>query len=286
MPVSSPSPSSRRSRRCSPRSCAPTSIRAPPARTSSTPRWCCKWRTPLRSSPPIWSPSSTVCRPWRSKHARTPCVGRTYGQHAAPMTFGCVAGTWLSGIVDVAAELPALRERTLVASLGGPVGTLTSLGEAAEKVGERFAAELGLGIAPVSWHTNRTGMVAVGRVAGDARRRACPHGNRRGLPVRDRDRRGARGTGRGPRWLVGHAAQAEPPLLRRDPLGPRRGTGPRRDASQRRQFRPAAPRPACGRPNGMPCPHSSASPPARFAKPAVWRQACMSIRSACAPIST
>ena len=96
------------------------------------------------------------------KHARTPCVGRTYGQHAAPVTFGYVAGTWMSGIADVAADLPALRDRTLVASLGGPVGTLAGLGEAAEAVSEGFAAELGLAQAPVTWHTSRGRMVAVG----------------------------------------------------------------------------------------------------------------------------
>lgn len=96
------------------------------------------------------------------KHARTPCVGRTYGQQAAPVTFGSIAGTWLAGIADAAAGLPELRERTLVASLGGPVGTLAGLGDAAEAVSERFAAELGLGVAPVTWHTNRGRMVAVG----------------------------------------------------------------------------------------------------------------------------
>ncbi len=96
------------------------------------------------------------------KHARSPSVGRTYGQHAAPMTFGAVAGTWGAGIADVAEELPALRDKALVASLGGPVGTLAGLGEAAEAVGESFAAELGLGIAPVPWHTSRARMVAVG----------------------------------------------------------------------------------------------------------------------------
>ena len=96
------------------------------------------------------------------KHRRAPCVGRTYGQHAAPITFGYVAGTWMAGIAEVAAELPGLRERTLTAALGGPVGTLAGLGEAAEAVSEDFAAELGLGVAPVTWHTSRARMVAVG----------------------------------------------------------------------------------------------------------------------------
>src|SRR2546423_42373 len=58
------------------------------------------------------------------KFRATPCVGRTFGQHAAPITFGFRVAVWLSGIADVAAGLAPLRERVLVASLGGPVGTL------------------------------------------------------------------------------------------------------------------------------------------------------------------
>jgi 3-carboxy-cis,cis-muconate cycloisomerase len=55
-------------------------------------------------------------------HRATPCVGRTYGQHAAPLTFGFKAAVWLSGMAEAAARLPELRGRLLVASLGGPVG--------------------------------------------------------------------------------------------------------------------------------------------------------------------
>ena len=96
------------------------------------------------------------------KHARTPCVGRTYGQHAAPVTFGYVAGTWAAGIAEVAEDLPRLRQRTLTASLGGPVGTLAGLGSAAEEVRAAFARNLKLAVAPVSWHTSRARVVAVG----------------------------------------------------------------------------------------------------------------------------
>ena len=62
------------------------------------------------------------------QHRGTPCVGRTYGQHAAPVTFGFKAAVWLSGIVDAAANAIA-EERVLVVSLGGPVGTLAGLRE-------------------------------------------------------------------------------------------------------------------------------------------------------------
>jgi 3-carboxy-cis,cis-muconate cycloisomerase len=89
------------------------------------------------------------------RHRATPCVGRSYGQHAAPLSFGYKASVWLTGIADTADRLPDLRTRVLVASLAGPVGTLASLGADGPAVLEGFAAELGLGVTPLCWHTNR-----------------------------------------------------------------------------------------------------------------------------------
>jgi 3-carboxy-cis,cis-muconate cycloisomerase len=93
------------------------------------------------------------------RHRGTPCVGRSYGQHAAPLSFGYKVAVWLTGIADTADRLPDLRNRVLVASLGGPVGTLASLGADGQRVLQGFARELGLGVTPLCWHTNR------GRVA-------------------------------------------------------------------------------------------------------------------------
>jgi 3-carboxy-cis,cis-muconate cycloisomerase len=89
------------------------------------------------------------------RHRLTPCVGRSYGQHAAPISFGYKAAVWLSGIADPADRLPDLRTRILVASLAGPVGTLASLGTDGPLVLAGFADELGLGLTPLCWHTNR-----------------------------------------------------------------------------------------------------------------------------------
>jgi 3-carboxy-cis,cis-muconate cycloisomerase len=88
-------------------------------------------------------------------------VGRSLGQHAVPITFGYAAAVWLAGVADCASELPALRRRALVASLGGPVGTLAALGAAAPAVSRDFAAILGLGQAPIAWHAARGRIVAV-----------------------------------------------------------------------------------------------------------------------------
>jgi 3-carboxy-cis,cis-muconate cycloisomerase len=95
------------------------------------------------------------------KHRRTPQVGRSLGQHAAPITFGYAAAVWLAGVADSAGELPALRRRALAASLGGPVGTLAGLGGNAADVSRDFAAILGLAEAPIAWHTARGRITAV-----------------------------------------------------------------------------------------------------------------------------
>lgn len=93
------------------------------------------------------------------RHRATPCVGRTYGQHAAPITFGFKAAVWLAGVAEVAGRLPEVRGRLLTASLSGPVGTLAGLGAEGPAVLDGFAAALGLGADPIAWHARR------GRVA-------------------------------------------------------------------------------------------------------------------------
>ncbi len=144
-------------------------------------------------------------------HRHTPCAGRTFGQHAAPISFGYSVALWLAGIADVAAELPRRRDRILVASLGGPVGTMAGLGADGPGVLEAFAAELGLGAPAVTWHVLRARMVEIGvwLAAGRSRRAARP----------------------GPRRLIGDAAQAQPAVGRRHPRRPRRRQGPSHDAA-------------------------------------------------------
>ncbi len=93
------------------------------------------------------------------RHRDTPCVGRTYGQHAAPVTFGFKCAVWLVGVADVLAALPALRTRVLVASLGGPVGTL----HAGPALLDAFAAALDLGPTPLAWHALRGRILDAGQ---------------------------------------------------------------------------------------------------------------------------
>jgi 3-carboxy-cis,cis-muconate cycloisomerase len=95
-------------------------------------------------------------------HRATPCIGRTYGQHAAPISFGYKAATWALGIAEVVDRLPALRGRVLTASLGGPVGTLGAFGAEAEAVATAYAHRLGLAPETVAWHTRRARIAEAG----------------------------------------------------------------------------------------------------------------------------
>ena len=97
-----------------------------------------------------------------AQHRTTACVGRSYQQHAAPVSFGYKAAVWLTGIADTADRLPELRKRLLVASLGGPVGTLASLGADGPNILAGFAQTLGLGVTPLCWHTNRARIAEAG----------------------------------------------------------------------------------------------------------------------------
>ncbi len=89
------------------------------------------------------------------KHAALICLGRTYGQAAAVITFGARAGQWAAGLSDLAAELPELIHLVPAVSLGGPVGIAASYGNAAPALIARFAAILGLSAEPLAWHGRR-----------------------------------------------------------------------------------------------------------------------------------
>ena len=95
------------------------------------------------------------------REAATPCVGRTYGQHAAPVSFGYKVAVWLAGLCDVMEALPSMRAQAFKASLSGPVGTLSGRSERDEAVGNSFADLLGLGYDPLPWHVRRSGPVAL-----------------------------------------------------------------------------------------------------------------------------
>lgn len=95
------------------------------------------------------------------REAHTPCVGRTYGQHAAPVSFGFKVAVWLAGLCDVLDLWPKIRTGAFKASLAGPVGTLSGRSDKDCAVAETFAALLSLHHDPLPWHVRRAGFAAL-----------------------------------------------------------------------------------------------------------------------------
>ncbi len=90
-------------------------------------------------------------------HRETPMAGRTFMQHAAPITFGYKAAVWLDEMLRHKARLPGLRQRALLVQCGGAVGTLSTMGDQALAVRAAQARLLGLGDPDISWHNARDG---------------------------------------------------------------------------------------------------------------------------------
>ncbi|MDQ8186280.1 adenylosuccinate lyase family protein [Pelagicoccus sp. SDUM812002] len=88
-------------------------------------------------------------------HRDTVMVGRTFQQHAAPVTFGYKAAVWLDEMLRHRQRLQQVRQRALTCSFGGAVGTLSTLGADGVRVLERLARELGLETPSITWHTAR-----------------------------------------------------------------------------------------------------------------------------------
>jgi adenylosuccinate lyase len=86
-------------------------------------------------------------------------AGRTHGVQALPITFGHKCAIWLAETGRNHARLVALPERTFVGSLVGAVGTQASLGEQAFALDQMVMAQLGLGVADISWQPARDRLV-------------------------------------------------------------------------------------------------------------------------------
>ena len=95
-----------------------------------------------------------ACAGLAERHAGTPMVGRTLLQHAAPITFGLKAARWLASVTRELERLAALR-RALPVQLGGPVGTLATMGPEGPRVVVLLAEELGLAAPDLPWHAER-----------------------------------------------------------------------------------------------------------------------------------
>jgi adenylosuccinate lyase len=61
------------------------------------------------------------------EHKLTPCIGRSHGIHAEPITFGLKAASWYAELSRQCKRLAHAREDIAVGAISGPVGTFASV---------------------------------------------------------------------------------------------------------------------------------------------------------------
>ena len=89
------------------------------------------------------------------KHRATPQVGRTWMQHALPITFGIKVAGWLDALTRHIERLGHTRAHSAMLQMGGAAGTLASLGDKGLQVAQSLAGELKLGLPIMPWHGAR-----------------------------------------------------------------------------------------------------------------------------------
>lgn len=104
--------------------------------------------------------SSTLAK-LAASHSGTIMMGRTYLQHALPITFGYKAAVWLSGLLDVCDRLERVKQRAACLQFGGAVGTLASLGNQGLDVAWALGRELDLKVPDIGWHVVRGALADV-----------------------------------------------------------------------------------------------------------------------------
>ena len=100
------------------------------------------------------------------RYVDTPLAGRTWLQHATPVTLGMKIAGWLGAINRHRQRLAELKPRVLVLQFGGASGTLAALGDKAMPVAEALAKELDLTLPDQPWHTQRDRLVEAASVCG------------------------------------------------------------------------------------------------------------------------
>ncbi|VVM99181.1 3-carboxy-cis,cis-muconate cycloisomerase [Pseudomonas fluorescens] len=100
------------------------------------------------------------------RYVATPLAGRTWLQHATPVTLGMKIAGWLGAVTRSRQRLQQLKPRLLVLQFGGASGTLAALGDRAMPIAEALAEELQLTLPDQPWHTQRDRLVEFGAVLG------------------------------------------------------------------------------------------------------------------------
>lgn len=100
------------------------------------------------------------------RYTATPLAGRTWLQHATPVTLGMKIAGWLGAVTRSRQRLAELKPRLLVLQFGGASGTLAALGDLAMPIAQALAEELQLALPEQPWHTQRDRVVEFAAVLG------------------------------------------------------------------------------------------------------------------------
>jgi len=95
------------------------------------------------------------------RHRNTILAGRTWLQDGPPVTLGLKVAGWLDALRRHHQRLASVRKRALVLQFGGPVGTLSALGDIGPAVSRHLAKQLDLVEPAIPWHTHRDNLIEV-----------------------------------------------------------------------------------------------------------------------------
>ena len=95
-------------------------------------------------------------------HIDTPVLARTLMQPAQVTSFGWKVLGWTAPLLRARERVRDAAGRALQLQLVGAVGTLAVMGDKADAVAGRLAADLGLKVAEAPWHTQRDEWVRLG----------------------------------------------------------------------------------------------------------------------------
>ncbi|HEY4324047.1 MAG TPA: 3-carboxy-cis,cis-muconate cycloisomerase [Mucilaginibacter sp.] len=99
-------------------------------------------------------------------HRETVMIGRTFLQHARPISFGFKVVCWIDGLLRSRQRIERLFNENFVLQLGGAVGTLSGMEDKGIFVAEEMCIQLGLRLPLIAWHTQRDRIVEIGAALG------------------------------------------------------------------------------------------------------------------------
>lgn len=124
--------------------------------------WVLQLRQALRKTDAMLSTLLATLAAQTERHRATVMPGRTWMQHALPITFGLKLAGTLDALLRWQLRLREIQPRVLTLQFGGAAGTLASLNEHGPAVMRALAQDLQLSPADTPWHSQRDRLLEVG----------------------------------------------------------------------------------------------------------------------------